>query len=219
MFYGYDTGHDNSGRLEGMLFKGNAGDHIPTPEEKEKDVAPIIAIDMNCNFYATEVTLADMARELGLPEDEKNWREKAKDVKKRLFEVCFDKDDCFFYDADKNGNRRKYLSSTIFHLFLEKVLDPEEDAALIREIYERHMSNPDEFNTPFPYPSMGCVRPERERTRGAQLLGLLLSGAHRAEMHEMDGLLRIQRGFRQALREVAYRVDELLWQSEPRSGA
>ena len=40
MFYGYDTGHDNSGRLEGMLFKGNAGDHTPTPEEKEKDVAP-----------------------------------------------------------------------------------------------------------------------------------------------------------------------------------
>ena len=159
MFYGYDTGHDNSGRLEGMLFKGNAGDHIPTPEEKEKDVAPIIAVDMNCNFYATEVTLADMARELGLPEDEKNWREKAKDVKKRLFEVCFDKDDCFFYDADKNGNRRKFLSSTIFHLFLEKVLDPEEDAALIREIYERHISNPDEFNTPFPYPSMAVSDP------------------------------------------------------------
>ena len=41
----------------------------------------------------------------------------------------------FFYDVDKHVNKRRYLSSTIFNLFLEKVLDREEDADAIEFIY------------------------------------------------------------------------------------
>lgn len=58
------------------------------------------------------------------------------------------------YDADKNGNKRKYISSTIFHLFLEKVLDREEDKELIEKIYIRHIKNDKEFWTNYPFPSM-----------------------------------------------------------------
>ena len=56
-----------------------------------------------------------------------------------LFEYCYNEEDAFFYDVDRNGNQRKYKSSTILHLFLEKVLDPEEDKALIARIYHEHL--------------------------------------------------------------------------------
>ena len=72
-----------------------------------------------------------MATELGLTAEADEWTRQAADVKKRLFEVCFDEEDCFFYDVDKNGIKRKHLSSTIFHLFMEGVLDKKDDAELI----------------------------------------------------------------------------------------
>ena len=123
MFVGYDTGHDNSGRLEGMACKGNysvdgvtqTADVIP-PDD---GITPILAVDMNCNFYADEVALSKMAAILGKIEESEKWAKSASEVKKKLFEHCYDEKDAFFYDVDRNGNKRKYKSSTIFHLFLE----------------------------------------------------------------------------------------------------
>lgn len=157
-FVGFDTGHDNSGRLSGFSHKGlyvvdgvrqNAS-VLPVGDE----VAPVVAVDMNCNFYATLTALSKMSEALELADEAKDWAKQAAEVKKKLFEVCFNEKDCFFYDVDKNGKQRKYLSSTVFHLFMEGVLDAKEDAALIEELYQRHISNPAEFATPYPYPSM-----------------------------------------------------------------
>ena len=131
---------------------------------------------MNCNFYATLTSLSQMADELGLKAEAKEWARQARAVKEKLFEVCFDKDDCFFYDVDKNGNKRKYLSSTIFHLFMERVLDREEDAGLIAEIYRRHISNPNEFATPYPYPSMAINDPSRDRHKCNNSWGYMSMG-------------------------------------------
>ena len=69
----------------------------------------------------------------------------ANEVKKRLFEECYDKNDKFFYDVDKFENKRKYLSSTIFHLFLEGVLDKNEDKNIIDDLYKYHIKNENEF--------------------------------------------------------------------------
>lgn len=156
MFVGYDTGHDNSGRLNGMLYKGNRvqeGINAETPPKKE-DIAPIIAVDMNCNLYATRTALAEFANILNLDAEEKKWIKEAENLKKKLFEVCFDEDDKFFYDVDKFGVKRKYLSSTVFHLFLEKVLDLKKDKDLINDIIRLHIKNEKEFWTNYPFPSM-----------------------------------------------------------------
>lgn len=163
MFVGYDTGHDNSSRLSGLSCEGNYvidgkmqnASVLPPNDE----VAPIIAVDMNCNYYGTLCALKNMARELGFCDEAEQYEREAAEVKRRLFEVCYDEVDAFFYDVDKNGNKRKYLSSTIFHLFLEGVLDRDEDADVIKQIYGRHISNPDEFATPYPYPSMAVSDP------------------------------------------------------------
>lgn len=166
MFVGYDTGHDNSGRLSGLSCIGNydvdgvAQNASVIPEDDE--VAPVIAVDMSCNYYGTLCSLADMARELSFDSDAEAFENEAKEVKKALFEICYDASDAFFYDVDKNGNKRRFLSSTVFHLFLEGVLDAKDDAEIIREIYERHLSNPNEFATPYPYPSMAISDPSVE---------------------------------------------------------
>ena len=180
MFVGYDTGHDNSGRLEGMACKGNysvdgvtqTADVIP-PDD---GITPILAVDMNCNFYADEVALSKMAAILGKNEESEKWAKSASEVKKKLFEHCYDEKDAFFYDVDRNGNKRKYKSSTIFHLFLEKVLDKEEDKEIIERIYKEHIKNPEEFWTGYPFPSMAINDPSVEGHKDFNCWGYYTQG-------------------------------------------
>lgn len=166
MFVGYDTGHDWSGRLNGLSCMGNYvkdGKHqnasILPPDD---DVAPALAVDLNCNFYATHRALAEMARMLGKEAEAEQWEKGAAEIKKNLFRYCYNAGDAFFYDVDKHGNQRKYLSCTIFHLFQEGVLDEKEDAEAVRQIKERHIKNPNEFWTPYPFPSMAVSDPSTE---------------------------------------------------------
>lgn len=180
MFVGYDTGHDNSGRLEGMACKGNysvngvtqTADVLP-PDD---GITPILAVDMNCNFYADEIALSKMAEILGKDEEAKAWKASAKAVKEKLFEHCYDEKDAFFYDVDRNGNKRKYKSSTIFHLFLEKVLDKEEDKDIIERIYKEHIKNPEEFWTEYPFPSMAINDPSVEGHKDFNCWGYYTQG-------------------------------------------
>lgn len=163
VFVGFDTGHDGSGRKNGMKWKGNyapegvalSASVCPT----DCDVAPILAVDLNASLYATEKALEAMARELGLDSEADEWARLASDIKTKIFELLYDRDDAFFYDVDKHGNKRKMLSSTIFHLFMEGVLDKEADAEVIKEIYDRHIKNPEEFWTAYPFPSMAVCDP------------------------------------------------------------
>lgn len=162
MFVGYDTGHDNSGRLEGISCPRNYskdGVRMDAAVLPEDDVVPILAVDMNANYFGTARALADMADLLDRTEDAAYWTKEAADIKQKIFDYCFNQEDCFFYDVDKHGIHRKYLSSTIFHLFMEQVLDPVADKDLINQIYTRHIKNPTEFWTAYPFPSMAASDP------------------------------------------------------------
>lgn len=163
MFVGYDTGHDHSGRLNGLSCPGNYvqdGKHMNAGVlPPNDDVAPVIAVDMNANFYGTQKALAKLANMCGRCNEATEWERKAVEVKTRLLELCYDETDAFFYDVDKHGNKRKYLSSTILHLFMEKVLNLQEDKAIIDAIYTRHLKNPNEFWTEYPFPSMAVCDP------------------------------------------------------------
>ncbi len=180
MFVGFDTGHDNSGRLEGMSCRGNyvidgvtqTADVLP-PDD---GITPILAVDMNCNFYADEKALAKMAEILGKTDEAAAWEKSAAEVKKKLFEHCYDEKDAFFYDVDRNGNKRKYKSSTIFHLFLEKVLDKDEDKDIIERIYKEHIKNPEEFWTAYPFPSMAIKDPSVEGHKDFNCWGYYTQG-------------------------------------------
>lgn len=161
-FVGFDMGHDHSGRYEGLKYKGNKtyNEDGKTVTKKadippdEDDIAPITAVDMNANYFGDLTAVSKMAKALGKLDEAKMWENEASAVKEKMFEYMLDEDDAFFYDVDKFGKQRKYLSSSILHLFLEGVLDREEDKALIAEIIERHIKNPNEFWTKVPFPSM-----------------------------------------------------------------
>ena len=163
LFCGFDTGHDESGRFFDLVCKYNyvlngvlQNASVLYPDDP---VAPILAVDMNCNFYADTIAISKMAEALGMNDEAEKYRAEAMEIKNKLFEHCFDKNDFFFYDVDKNGNKLNCRSSTIFHLFLEGVLDPNTDSEIIEQIYNRYISNPKEFNTPYPFPSVSASDP------------------------------------------------------------
>lgn len=157
-FCGFDTGHDRSGRFAGMKYPDS-----PCEIETEYsygypvdcDQAPLISPDINAVFYGSRMALAEMAELLDRKEEAACWREKAAQVKKRLMEVCFDPDDCFFYDVDKHDRKIRVKSISITTLFCEHLLDRE----LADKIYDRYLAAPDQFGTPFPFPGAAVSDP------------------------------------------------------------
>ena len=175
MFVGYDTGHDESGRLAGLAHPGN---HVVDGEvlnaaclPEDDGVSPVLAVDMSCNLYATDRALAEMARKLGREAEAGEWERLAAGVKEKLFEHCFCPEDGFFYDVDRNGRWRKYRSCALLHLFMEHVLDPVSDAGLIGQLYERYLHNPKEFWTNYPFPSMAASDPSTREHAPANCWG------------------------------------------------
>ena len=153
-FCGYDTGHDNSGRLNGMKYPGNLGaDASVVPADCP--VCPMISPDLNAIFYGNRRALAAFARRLGKAEEAAAWDARAEEVRRLLFETCYDEADRYFYDVDKNGEMRKIKSISLTSLFIEGVLDRD----LGREIFELHLHNPLEFWAPFPFPAVAMSDP------------------------------------------------------------
>ena len=154
MFCGYDTGHDNSGRLNGLKYPGNicADASIPPTDD---EALPILAPDLNAVFYGNRMALAEMADRLNLPHEAAAWRAKAQDIRKKLFEICYNEQDQFFYDVDRHGRQRRVKSISITNVFTEGVLDFD----LGNQIFERYLHNPNEFWTPYPFPAVSVSDP------------------------------------------------------------
>lgn len=154
MFCGFDTGHDNSGRFENIKHKGNfSEDAKDYPHDDES--LPYITPDMNAVFYGSKTALAVMAGKLNLDEEAHTWKQAAHEVKKKIMEICYDEEDDFFYDIDRNGNKVKCRSISITNLFCESVLDM--DTA--KRIFYKYLDNPQEFKTNYPYPAVSISDP------------------------------------------------------------
>jgi len=154
MFCGFDTGMDNSGRLEGMSCPDNY-DNRNAGEMPIDDVVPILAPDMNMAFWGDRMALSEMAGLLGKADEAAAWKEKADQVRDNIYKHCFDEEDLCFYDVDKHGRKRKNLSIVQARMFYMHFLEGE----LAEAIFERHIANPAEFNTPCPLPSMAASDP------------------------------------------------------------
>ncbi len=197
MYCGYDTGHDNSGRLAGMKYHGNitedAADY-PT----DCDVAPLIAPDINANFFGDRMALSRMAELLNLPEEAAQWKEKAESVRKKLFEICYDEEDQFFYDVDKHGKKRKIRNISITNVFTEKVLDKE----LLHKIFDRYFRDEKEFGTPFPYPAVSVSAPGFGKFYPGNTWGYFCQG---------NTIMRTRRWMKQYGLEKEYRENMEKW--------
>ena len=160
-FVGYDTGHDNSARLDSFKYKTYYSiDGKRVNANIKPDITPTICVDMNSNLYMTLKTIKEIAIILNDSNNINKYDRLARDIKKNLFKLCFDERECFFFDY--TNKKEKYFSSTIFHLFLEKVLDKEKDKELIDKIYNKYIKNPKEFYTNYPLPSMSISDKSRD---------------------------------------------------------
>lgn len=162
-YCGYDTGHDNSGRWLGVKYQGKVQDPGQEPDAARLPegcpVLPGIAPDMNAAFYGDRVALGEMAELLGRPEEAAAWREKAETVRELIFKYCYDEQDEFFYDVDKNGNKRRCRTVAITNVLCEGVTDIE----LGRKIFYRWLWNEKEFKTPYPFPAVSIADPTWHR--------------------------------------------------------
>ncbi len=150
LFCGFDDGHDHSPRHNGFKYVYGCPDKKAENFPEGDEVLPLIAPDLNAVFYGTLISLSQMAKILGHYEKISFYANWASDVKKRLYEVCYDENDRFFYDIDKNGKSRKVMSISISNLFCEHIFTQDE----ADKIYSLHMKNPEEFYTEFPFPSV-----------------------------------------------------------------
>lgn len=154
MFCEYDTGHDNSARVTdgGIPHRSKDRDARFCPDVP---CLPILAPDLSACRWRALRALAEMACALGETDAAKAWQTKAADLKARLYACCYDEQDDFFYDVDAQGRFRRYRAEHIFRLFMCGVLDQ----ADFDRIYERHILNPAEFATPYPFPSVAVNDP------------------------------------------------------------
>lgn len=153
VYFGFDTGHDHSSRFRDLRYPGNMGDERNAAEYPQGcDVAPLIAPDVNAVFFGGRQALAKMAAELGLPEEAALWQEKAEQIRRKIYEYCWNEEDEFFYDVDKHGLQRKFTSIAITQLYHEGVLDQ----AHADRIFDRYFRDERHFNTYCPYPSMAA---------------------------------------------------------------
>ncbi len=160
MFCEYDSGHDNSPRVT----DGGIPHACPGREAKncpESDILPIAAVDLSACRCRAMRALADMARALGDENAARDWERQADALKARIYEICYDEKDDFFYDVDKTGAFRRYRAEHIFRLFLCGVLDQ----ADFGRIYEKHILNPASFGTPYPFPSIAIDDPHFQGAR------------------------------------------------------
>ena len=116
-------------------------------------VLPMIEPDVNAVYYGDLCALAQMAEKLG--QEGAPYARQAQQVKEALFSICYDPEDCFFYDVDKNGAMRKLRSIAITNVISEGVLEQEQ----VDMIYKKHLKNPKEFFTPYPFPSLSVSDP------------------------------------------------------------
>ena len=159
MYCEYDTGHDHSPRVR----DGGIPRACPlanAAEMPDLDFMPIIAPDLSAMLYDGRIYLGKMADSLGKAAEAEEWRERAAETRQRIHDVCFDPEDEFFYDVDAKGRFRKYRTEHITRMFMNRTVDQ----ALFDRIYTRYFKNPQEFGTPFPFPSISLSDPAHDHS-------------------------------------------------------
>ncbi len=151
-FCGFDTGEDKSARFKGLPWKCPNDDARVCPKVGK---LPYLAPDLSATVYGGRLALAAMARHLGKRNEAEQWQEKAESIRRAIFKWCFDPEDACFYDRDRDNHFVRVRCVELLVTLGEHV----PDRKLFEEIYGRHVRNPREFWTPFPFPSVAADDP------------------------------------------------------------
>ncbi len=152
-FCGFDTGHDESKRLDGFGKYTRRYYDEASVKPNDSDVLPVIMPDMNAVFYGDKKALSEMAKKLGFFDEAAEFEKSAEKLKKEIIELCYDERDDFYYDVDKNGVKRRIKSIGITTLFVSCFFDKEEGV----RFFKKYFTLPKYFGTPYPYPSVAVT--------------------------------------------------------------
>ncbi|MGH9354467.1 MAG: MGH1-like glycoside hydrolase domain-containing protein [Terriglobia bacterium] len=148
-FCGYDTGEDNSARFAGLPWVCPQDDARICPKA---GALPYLAPDLSATVYGGRLALARMATIMGKPGEASRWEELAANIQKAMMKWCYDPEDACFYDRDRDNHLVRIRSVALIVVLGEHAVDRK----LFTEIYRRHIRNPQEFWTPYPFPSVAA---------------------------------------------------------------
>lgn len=158
----FDTGHDHSPRFQNEPRNCPAGAGV-FPEGGRRRLAP----DLSANLYSARLALAAMAEALGKNDQAEQFRLAAERTRANIQSYCFDPERLFYYDRFEDGSLSTLTGDAGLRVLGEHV----PDKALGKEIFQKHVLNPDEFWTPYPLASIAvndplCVQPAPENSWG-----------------------------------------------------
>ena len=145
----YDTGEDNALRY------GKAPNYWLTDDApKDEDTVPMASMDFMSYSYACRDTLAKISAELGNGK-EVYWRERADSVARGLRRGLWDEAKAACYDRDKTGRTIPILTHNNLRCMYWGSFTPDMAAAFV----EQHLTDPREFWTELPLPSVAANDP------------------------------------------------------------
>jgi hypothetical protein len=150
-FCTFDTGHDLSPRFWHVPDTPHLGD--PRQYDPASPVLPFLAPDMTANVYCQRLYLARIAEELG--GSGADWRNKAEETQDSLFRYCYDEEDGFFYDLDRNGELVRVQSDVLLRVLACEV----GDKAFFEAALKRYLLNTRKFFSKYPYTGLAMDDP------------------------------------------------------------
>ena len=159
MFCTWDTGHDNSPRVQ------TEGIPLGCPENnacllERSPLLPILSCDLSAMRYGALETLAELARRLGRESEAEQWLEKREELRMNIMRYLYDPEDEFFYDVAPDGTFRKFRTEHVTRFFLNRVVTQSE----FDRIYDRYFTvDGREFRPGWPIPSISVDDPSFDR--------------------------------------------------------
>lgn len=150
-FSTFDTGHDLSPRfwhVPDTPYMNDAASFHP-----DSPVLPFLAPDLTANIYCQRMYLSRMAEELG--KSGVDWKAKAEASLESLFRYCYDEEDMFFYDRDRNDELVRVQSDVLLRVMACEVGDRE----LFDNMLRRYLLNTSKFFAKYPFTSMSMDDP------------------------------------------------------------
>lgn len=113
------------------------------------EVFRLKGVDVTIYLYELKRALGSIAETLGKSDDAELWKIEADKTKNAVLLKMWDPREEMFFDIDPStGNRTRVKSATCFYPYFTDIVDESHLRGL-----KKHLLNPNEFWTPFPFPS------------------------------------------------------------------
>ncbi len=152
-FCAFDTGHDLSPRFWHVPDACCMED--PARFDPYSPLLPYLAPDLSANVQCQREYLSRIASELGRQGEAAEWKAKAARSLEALMRNCWDPEDEFFYDLDREGRFVRVQSDVLLRVFACEVGDD----GLFARACSRYLLNTRKFFSRFPFTSIAMDDP------------------------------------------------------------